>query len=309
MSLFVMTGATSGIGLQAARQLLENPQHELIVGARDPERAEALRRLAPEDRLKIAPLDTSSLKSVRAFAGFVQNASAGRRIAALGLNAGMQPSNAARFTEDGIEECFAANYLGHYCLSQLLQPLMENNAAIILTASGAHNKADPVGKFLGYHGQKYSSAAKVSVGALSETSSPAQGARDRYATSKFCVLLYVFSKETVKIHENVRLIAFDPGTVPGTQIVRDLGFVAKFAWATVFPVVAGMLAGFSTTTQSGDALAKLMAHPELAPHTGLHIDYRLKTAKDSPETHDSDLQSDLMAYSETAWPHSDHALP
>lgn len=299
MSLFVMTGATSGIGLQTARQLLNHPQHELIVGARDPQNATALRRLAPEERLKISPLDTSSLKSVRTFASVVQKTFAGRRIAAIGLNAGMQPSNAVQFTEDDVEACFAANYLGQYCLSELLQPMMEHNGAIIFTASGAHNKADPVGKRLGYRGHQYSNAANVAAGelTLSETTSPAQSARGRYATSKFCLLLYVFSTVSLRKHENVRLIAFDPGAVPGTQIVRDLGLVAKFSWAVIFPVVAGLLAGFSTKNRSGDALAKLMVHPELAPQTGLHIDYRLKTAKDSPDTHDNDLQNDLISYS------------
>lgn len=300
MSLFVMTGATSGIGLQAAQKLLEDPRHDLIVGARNPSGAEALSRLAGRDRLTILPLDTSSLQSVAAFADAVKTEFAGRNIAALGLNAGMQPANAVKRTEDGFEESFAANYLGHYYLSQLLLPNMEKNGAIILTASGAHSKLDPIGKRLGYRGHLYARAEDVAVGALSETTSSAQNARDRYATSKFCLLLYAFSKAPLKTQGTVRLIAFDPGSVPGTQIVRDLGFVAKLAWAAIFPIVGGMISGFSTTTQSGGTLAKLMVQPDLAPQTGLHIDYRLKAARTAPEAHDKGLQDDLMAYSDAA---------
>jgi NAD(P)-dependent dehydrogenase (short-subunit alcohol dehydrogenase family) len=92
MSLFVMTGATSGFGLHAARLLLQNPNHELIVGVREAERASDLKCLTGQDRLTITPLDTSSLASVRNFAGFVRNQCSGRKITALGLNAGMQPS-------------------------------------------------------------------------------------------------------------------------------------------------------------------------------------------------------------------------
>ena len=89
--------------------MLENTRHELIVAACHPAGAEALRRLAAQDRLTIVPLDTASLESIRTFAEVVKGESAIRKIAALGLNTGMQPSNTVRFPADGIEESFAAN--------------------------------------------------------------------------------------------------------------------------------------------------------------------------------------------------------
>jgi NAD(P)-dependent dehydrogenase (short-subunit alcohol dehydrogenase family) len=205
-----------------------------------------------------------------------------------------------KFTNDGMEECFATNFLGHYYLSQLLQPSLQDNGAIVVTASGAHNQADRVGKHLGYRGAKYSTAAQVALGELTQKTSVIQSARDRYATSKFCVLLYTFSEPRWRNAITVSLIAIAPGTGPRNQIGRDLGPIAKIAWQSIFPVVGRMFAGFSTIESSGAALAKLMSEPDLAPQTGLHVDYRLKTATEAEETHDRDLQNDLVTFCETA---------
>ena len=102
-SLIVMTGATSGIGLEAARALGEQPNLLLIVGAREPEGADALRATVPAERLRIIALDTASLASVRAFTTAVQDERSDRLISALGLNAGMQSGEELSLTDDGVE--------------------------------------------------------------------------------------------------------------------------------------------------------------------------------------------------------------
>ena len=65
--LHVLTGATSGLGLAAARRLAERTGDRILVGARAPDRAAALRAAVPADRLEILPLDTGSRRSVHAF--------------------------------------------------------------------------------------------------------------------------------------------------------------------------------------------------------------------------------------------------
>jgi NAD(P)-dependent dehydrogenase (short-subunit alcohol dehydrogenase family) len=65
--LHLVTGGTSGIGLELVRMLLADPANRVIVGARRPAEAAALRALADGGRLDILPLDLASLASTAAF--------------------------------------------------------------------------------------------------------------------------------------------------------------------------------------------------------------------------------------------------
>jgi spore coat polysaccharide biosynthesis predicted glycosyltransferase SpsG len=49
------------MSLKVVQQLAQNPQINLIVGARNPQQAKALQSTMPADRLTILPLDLSSL--------------------------------------------------------------------------------------------------------------------------------------------------------------------------------------------------------------------------------------------------------
>ena len=110
-TVHLLTGATSGIGLELARQLLAQPTNSLIVGARQPAAAHRLRALAREDRLAILPLDLCSLVSTASFADAVAGRLQDRRLASFAANAGVQIVGPRRMTGDGYEETFQANWL------------------------------------------------------------------------------------------------------------------------------------------------------------------------------------------------------
>src|SRR5438477_10328629 len=71
----VVTGATTGIGKEVARQLLQQGAI-VVIGARSPERGEAARKELAEatgnQNVSVMPVDTSEISSVRAFAAAVQ---------------------------------------------------------------------------------------------------------------------------------------------------------------------------------------------------------------------------------------------
>ena len=293
-SLIVMTGATSGIGLEAARALGEQPNVLLIVGAREPGAANALRAAVPTERLRIIALDTASLASVRAFTTAVQEESGDRLISALGLNAGMQSGEELNLTDDGVEETFATNCLGHFALVDQLKRVLAPGAAVVITASQSHNPADRIGRLLGYRGAIFPSAEDVASGKLDISASSAQAARDRYATSKLCCLLWTFAMARRTPGQDIRFLAYDPGAVPATQIARHLGFTARLGWTRLLPIVGGRLPGFSTPQTSGRTLARLLAEPKLAPRTGQYIDYRLQPANLWLEAKRMDWQDNLL---------------
>ncbi|TGD93302.1 oxidoreductase [Methylobacterium nonmethylotrophicum] len=137
----IVTGATSGIGYEAALALA-GAGAELVLAARDTAKAEgaaaAIRRAHPGARVEIRALDTARLASVRAFASAWRDE--GRGIDLLLLNAGIAAVPRREETEDGFERQLATNYLGHFALTGLLLPSLRAQAGtrIVAVASIAH---------------------------------------------------------------------------------------------------------------------------------------------------------------------------
>jgi NAD(P)-dependent dehydrogenase (short-subunit alcohol dehydrogenase family) len=139
----VITGATSGIGLEAAEALARKGAALILVG-RDERRAEAARRRIA-DRVAGAQVafhlaDLSRLAEQRRLVAELL-AKAGR-IDVLINNAGAFFDRHA-LTEDGWERTFALNHMSYFVLANLLLPrLRETGAArIVNVASEAHRGA------------------------------------------------------------------------------------------------------------------------------------------------------------------------
>ncbi len=135
----LVTGANTGIGLEAARVMAQRGARVLL-GCRDQAKADAamqtIRRHAPEADLKWIGLDLASLASVKAAA---REVAAESRLDLLINNAGvMIPPKT--LTADGFELQFGVNHLGHFALTCQLLPLMINQpgARIVNVSSLAH---------------------------------------------------------------------------------------------------------------------------------------------------------------------------
>lgn len=142
--LAIVTGATSGIGYEAARALAERGAWVILAG-RDGAKAEramaSIRQGHSAARVEFRKLDTASLSSVRAFAARWQ--SEPRPIDILLLNAGIASVPRREESEDGFERQLATNYLGHFALTGLLLNHMVPSTAsrIVEVASLAHRSA------------------------------------------------------------------------------------------------------------------------------------------------------------------------
>jgi protochlorophyllide reductase len=292
----LLTGATSGLGLAAARALAVRTDARLVVGARDPARADALRAAVPAERLAVLPLDLASLSSVRDFAAAVRRRlGPDGRLSAVACNAGVQLGAEDRTSADGYELTFASNHLGHFLLVHDLLDLLRPGAAVVSTASGTHDPDDRTARRFGFRGGIFPGAAAVARGALDPTASPAQRGRDRYATSKLCNVLSTYAMAARTPH--LRFVAFDPGLMPGTGLARGLPAHLRFAWSNVLPVLARLMPGTSTPARSGAALARLLSDPAAADGTGVHVDHRLQRTPSSRDSRRTDWQDDLHAFS------------
>ena len=140
----VITGATSGIGLAAARQLARRGA-ELAIIARSPQRAaEAVAQIVAAAPGGHAPdvliADLASQAAVRNVAQEI----IGRypRVDVLMNNAGALYAS-RRLSPDGIELTWAVNHLAPFLLTTLLLEQLEASAParVITTSSGAHPAA------------------------------------------------------------------------------------------------------------------------------------------------------------------------
>jgi NAD(P)-dependent dehydrogenase (short-subunit alcohol dehydrogenase family) len=134
----VVTGANSGIGLVAARELAGHGAR-VIMACRDTAKgagaAERIRATLPDAELEVVALDLASLASVRAFAeGY-----GGDRLDLLINNAGVMAAP-YRKTVDGFELQLGTNHLGHFALTGLLleRLLATPQARVVTVSSTAH---------------------------------------------------------------------------------------------------------------------------------------------------------------------------
>ena len=132
----IVTGANSGIGFEAARELARKRAH-VVLACRDLGKAhEAIAQihaLLPSASLEAMPLDLASLASVRRFA---EDFAPARLALDLLLNNAGVMAIPCRKTADGFEMQLGTNHLGHFALTGLLlAPLLATPAARVVNVS------------------------------------------------------------------------------------------------------------------------------------------------------------------------------
>ena len=175
---FLITGGTSGIGLEAAREIARSGG-DVVIAARNIKKAEEVSERLGRARVSWIEADFSSLQSVR-------NAARGLDgdFDVLILNAGIM---AIPFTlsSDGYEMQMAVNHLGHFAFAALLASQIRER--VVTVSSSAHRMGDFGG------------------GSLDEIESRFNGeaARERYSpwrvygTSKLANILFTFELERI----------------------------------------------------------------------------------------------------------------
>ncbi|CAN1335040.1 Short-chain dehydrogenase TIC 32 B, chloroplastic [Linum perenne] len=134
----IITGATSGIGVETARVLAKRGVR-VVIAARDINRANQIKQSilqneSPADlEILVMELDLSSFASITSFSH--QFLSLGLPLHILINNAGIFSHN-LEFSEDKVEMTFATNYLGHFLLTELLMEKMIETAE----ESGIHGR-------------------------------------------------------------------------------------------------------------------------------------------------------------------------
>ncbi len=195
----VITGATTGIGKESARQLL-GMGADVVIVARDPAKIDAAEKELlserPSARLSHVRCDFASLQSVRA-AG-AELAARHAEIHVLLNNAGALHTE-RQTTEDGHELTFQTNHLASFLLTHLLLPTLRRSgtpsrkARVVNVASRIHTRG------------------KIDLGDLESTAR--YTGMSAYAASKLMNVMTTFALSRRLAGEPVTANCLHPGVI------------------------------------------------------------------------------------------------
>ncbi len=233
----IITGATSGIGYEAALALAARGA-ETILAVRDTARGQAcasrIRTAHGGAKVSVSALDLASLASVRAFAE--RTVASLPRLDLLLNNAGLGLQRTRAVTVDGFERQFGTNHLGHFALTGLLVPALLAAPAprVVTIASVAHRRG------------------RIDFDDL-QTERPYDG-RKAYGQSKLANLMFALELDRRAREANARLmsVAAHPG-------VSSTGFIAATGMPGMMVSVATLAIGVLGQSAARGALPGLYA--------------------------------------------------
>jgi protochlorophyllide reductase len=269
-STVVITGASSGVGLQAARAMAQRGWH-VVMACRDLAKAEKAAESVGMalGTYTIMHLDLSSLASVRDFVSkFRAN---GKSLDALVCNAAIyfpllkEPQR----SEDGYELSVATNHLGHFLLCNLMLEDMQKSSLkkprmVILGTVTANPKE---------LGGKIPIPAPPDLGDLSGLEAGFKApiamidgkqfkSGKAYKDSKLCNVLTMLELHR-RYHDStgITFSSLYPGCVATTALFRN-----HFPlFQTIFPIFQkNITGGFVSEELAGDRVADLVTEPEFS---------------------------------------------
>lgn len=273
----LVTGASSGVGLWAARALAARGWH-VIMACRDLAKAEAAAAevgIDPAQR-SLLHLDLADFASVRGLAEATraQLKAEGQKLDALVLNAAvyLPRAEAPLRNAEGYELSVATNYLGHFLLANLLLPdLAEAPAPRLVTLGTVTANSEEFGG-------KIPIPAPANLGELAgfEAGFTAPVAMidgkpfkpgKAYKDSKLALMM--MSRELhARYHASTGIVfaTLYPGCVADTPLFRH----APKAFQTIFPwFQKNITKGYVSQPLSGERVAQVVAEPTFT-RSGVH---------------------------------------
>ena len=261
----IITGASSGVGLYAAKALAEKGWH-VIMACRNIPKAEQVAKeqgIAPEN-YTVIKLDLASLESVRKFVEAFR--ATGRSLDALVVNAAIyKPSlKSPERSEDGYEISVATNHLGHFLLCNLLLEDMKKAAhlepRLVTLGTVTANPKELGGKIPIPAPPDLGELKGMELGFKSPIAM-IDGKKFKpgkaYKDSKLCNMLTMLEMHR-RYHKDTGIIfnALYPGCVAESDLFRD----APKLFQVIFPFFQkNITGGYVSEAESGRRVAQVVA--------------------------------------------------
>lgn len=195
----LITGATDGIGLETAKQLVTQGHHVLVHG-RSAEKLAAVKQLLlalGTGKVSIYQADLSKLEAVVLFAQTVMKAH--KQLDVLINNAGVFKTSQP-ITEAGFDVRFVVNTIAPYVLTKRLLPILSTQSRIINVSSAAQASADPM--------------ALIGKASLADDFSA-------YAQSKLAIIMWSRHLASRLQEHGSSVIAVNPGSLLASKMVKE----------------------------------------------------------------------------------------
>ena len=191
----LVTGASSGLGLETAAQLANQGYNRVIITARTDQKAQATRETLStrtgRDVFEPLNLENDHLDTVEEATRVL--AERGGQIDVLILNAGMAPTKELQKTPEGIEATMASTLIGHHLLTMRLleRGLLSDTARIVIAGSEAARGDVPTFSPVdldSFAAQNFGGDLEAAIEAQIRMEAPAEyKPGDTYATAKLFV--------------------------------------------------------------------------------------------------------------------------
>ncbi|SNX29183.1 retinol dehydrogenase-13 [Polynucleobacter meluiroseus] len=264
----LITGSTSGIGRETAIGLALQNCNLFLANRSQEKTAELiahLAQIAAHRQAHFIPLELDRLSSVKSVASHFL--SLGEPLDLLINNAGVLGEKS--LTQEGFESAFGTNHLGHFLLTQLLQPVLAKTpgARIINVASNAHWKCQ-------FPGWDQLRTKATSVSAFTE-----------YGFSKLANIWHINEIAKRPEYQGITAYSLHPGVIRSSLWRHVPGPLKALTW---LPILKTPKAGARTT---------LFCAQTQEPFSNGQYFSDSKPAKTSPLARNANLQKELWEYS------------
>lgn len=230
----LITGANSGIGLEAAAQFAKDGFGTVILATRTIEkgetaRAELVNRLGI-DVFDIVTIDVAEAQSARAAAKTLT--AKDLQIDVLVLNAAMNNGDTPAFNSDGVEMAFASTLFGHHILTMDLinnNKLAKNANIIIAGSEGARGDLPQMNipDFNAFASNDFGGDLEAMHEAIWKIKSPYEyRSMNAYVTSKVYVAWWAAALAS-KLPTGMTVNAVSPGGVAETNFARNQSWLMR----------------------------------------------------------------------------------
>mmetsp|Transcript_4361 Transcript_4361/g.7946 ORF Transcript_4361/g.7946 Transcript_4361/m.7946 type:complete len:526 (+) Transcript_4361:40-1617(+) len=259
----VITGASSGLGLAATKSLIESGDWHVIMGVRNPDKAEAVAEEYgfPKNSYSIEPVELESFESVRKFASRLRS---GRQVDSLVCNAALYlpASPEASYTVEGYETSAQVNHLSHFLLVNLMLPVVQKSKdpriVIVGSITGNTNTVGGGAVWPWADLGKLNGLAEGGKGVPMMDGGNFNGAK-AYKDSKLANMMTMLEAHR-RFHDStgITFSSLYPGCIAESALFRD-----KKPWfRKLFPLfMKYVTGGYVSEPEAGDRLAQVVSDP------------------------------------------------